>query len=205
MSRNALLQAQNGTDGRVKGGYHSGMNRNGPVQAPAPPQWQPAYAPAAPPPRGGRRWIPAAIISAGLIIAGVAVGGAVMLTSGNKAETSTTGQVGAAATVTESSTCTAWRPTKVALDAIPALPAGWGWATPNIDVYIANNSRAVEAALTPFEAKIAASDPEQVTKTAREYLAAKRAELSKLENRTYSTADGVPVNAAYATLNELCR
>jgi hypothetical protein len=199
MSRNALLEAQNGTDGRVKGGYHSGMNRNGPVQAPAPPQWQPAYAPVAPPPRGGRRWIPAAIISAGIIVAGVVVGGAVM-SNGNRADSNAPNSVVA----TEAgSTCQAWKITRTAINAVPALPVGWDWDTPNIDTYINNQATAVEKALALFEPQIAA-EPANVATAARAYVEARQNEYAALRNRTYSANEAVPGNMALGTLNQLC-
>lgn len=199
MSRNALLEAQNGTDGRVKGGYHSGMNRNGPVQAPAPPQWQPAYPPVAPPPRGGRRWVPAAIISAGIIIAGVVVGGAVM-SNGSRADSNAANSVAA---TEASSTCQAWKTTRAALGAIPLLPVGWDWDTPNIDVFISNQANAAEKALTLFESQIAA-EPANVAAAAREYIEVRRNEYTAMRNRTYSATEAAPVPIALGKLNQLC-
>jgi hypothetical protein len=199
MSRNALLEAQNGTDGRVKGGYHSGMNRNGPVQAPAPPQWQPAYAPVAPPPRGGRRWIPAAIISAGIIVAGVVVGGAVM-SNGNRADSNAPNSVVA----TEAgSTCQAWKTTRAALAPVPDLPSGWDWDTPNIDVYINNQANAVDKALSLFEPQITA-EPANVAAAARAYIDTRRDEFAAKRNRTYSATERVATNMALGKLDQLC-
>jgi hypothetical protein len=199
MSRNALLEAQNGTDGQAGGGYHYGMNRNGPVQAPAPPQWQPVYPPAAPPPRGSKRWIPAAIISAGIVIAGGVVGGAV-LSNGNRADLNATNSVVA---TEDSSTCQAWKTTRTAIIAIPDLPAGWDWDTPGIDVYINNQANALEKAFALFEPQIT-TEPANVAAAARAYVEARRGEIAAKRNQTYGAADAVPVNMALGTLNQLC-
>lgn len=205
MSRNALLEAGKGTDGRTEGGYHSGMNRNGPLQAPAPPQWQPAYPPVAPPPRGGRRWIPAAIISAGIVIAGVVVGGAVIASNNSSNQkSSTAGTVVNGSSVTGSTpTCDAWITTRAALRAVPDLPAGWNWETPNIDIYINNQVNSVSTALNLFEPQIA-EQPVDVASAAREYVTARRNAAQALSDRTYSGQELVPVNMALEKLNRVC-
>jgi len=103
-----------------------------------------------------------------------------------------------------SSTCEAWPSTKAALNSIPALPAGWNWDTPNIDVYVSNQSAAVNKALDLFEADIAASDPPEVVAAAKAYVSERRQAMQKLVDHTYTTADGVPGNVALAKLDEVC-
>jgi hypothetical protein len=78
-------------------------------------QWQPL-----PPPPARRAWLPAAIIGAAIVAAGGLVAGAVIL--------SDDGPPAGAGT-----TCQAWISTRDTLRAIPALPTGWNFNTPNID------------------------------------------------------------------------
>jgi hypothetical protein len=173
-----------------------------PPEPPAQPQWVPTPAPGPP-----RRWLPLAIVTAAILLAAAIVAAAIILsdvirdnTGTHSASPSPTASVSAAPT---STTCNAWRTTKPALDAIPALPDGWDWNTPNIDTYIANRNAAITRALDLFEAKIIA-EPADVSAAAHEYVSAKRTEMQKLSDHTYTAADGVPGNTALATLNQLC-
>ena len=93
-------------------------------------------------------------------------------------------------------TCKAWRTTKPALDAIPSLPDGWDWNTPNIDMYIANRNAAIAQALDLFEPEESPTDQTDISAAAHEYVAAKRTEMQKLSDHTYTAADGVPGNTA---------
>lgn len=104
---------------------------------------------------------------------------------------------------TSNSTCTSWRTTKAALDAIPGLPLGWNYETPNIDVYIGNTTNAIERALDLFEPKIDV-EPADVAAAATEYVALRRLEIEMLRAQTYTHADGVAGNMALSTLDELC-
>jgi hypothetical protein len=151
-----------------------------------------------PPAGGNRRWIPAAIIAAGIVIAGALIGGAVI--ASNRASTDTPADAAAAEA---SSTCQAWKTTRAALGAIPLLPVGWNWDTPNIDVFINNQANAAEKALTVFESQIAA-EPANVAAAAREYIEVRRNEYTAMRNRTYSATEAAPVPIALGTLNELC-
>ncbi|MDA0252652.1 MAG: hypothetical protein O2892_17710 [Actinomycetota bacterium] len=207
MSKNALLEAPIGSDRRTTDSYHAPMDGNGPIQpTPAPPhQWhQPPYPPA-PAPAAGRRWIPAAIISAGIIIAGSLVGGAVLLSNGNKTEANTAvaGGQPAANAAADSSTCQAWKTTAAALDQIPTLPRGWDWDTPNIDTLIANRNTAMLAVLEQFTPQIAA-DPADVAEAANRYVSEKRREATKLADHTMTAADQGPGTVALDRLNRLC-
>ena len=176
---------------------------NPPPKPSALPPWAPAIAPVRP-----RRWLPVAIVTAAILLAGAIVAAAIIL-SGGKDNTgvppitvsqSPTSTDSRAAT---SSTCNAWRTTKPALDAIPGLPDGWDWNTPNIDTYIANRNAAIARALDLFEPKIA-DEPADLSAAAHEYVSAKRTEMQKLSDHTYTAADGVPGNSALAALNQLC-
>ena len=159
------------------------------------------YAPPPPPPPGGnRRWVPAAIIAAGIVVAGALVGGAVMLSNRDKGA----GAEGSSSVATEaSSTCQAWKTTRNAINAIPGLPVGWDWDTPNIDVYITNQANAMEKAFALFEPQIK-PEPANVAAAARAYVEARRGEIAAKRNRTYSANEAVPVNMALGTLNQLC-
>lgn len=208
MARFAQLDAPITSDGAIPGRYDSPMEGNRPISAPPgpPPQWPPYYPPAKP----ARRWLPVAIIVAAIIIA-TAVIAAVLLSRGPD----TAAPAGPAPTAAQnapaqgnateaSSTCEAWPSTKAALNAIPALPAGWNWETPNIDMYVANQNAAVTKALDLFEPEIGASDPPRVVEAARTYVSERRMALQKMSDHTYTTADGVPVTAARAKLDQVC-
>lgn len=201
--------------------YHQVMEGNTPPDraphqpAPAPyngappPPW-PSQAhpyPMAPAAKSGRSlWI----IFAGIVIAGALIAGAAFLALSGK-DTSTPTAVppsaptasGAPADTASSSTCKAWQSTRVALDAIPGLPAGWNWSTPNIDVYISNLNAAVTKALDLFEPKIA-PEPAAVATAASDYVSARRNEMKMLVDHTYTQADGVAGNVAKDQLNQLC-
>jgi hypothetical protein len=158
------------------------------------------YPPPPPLPGGNRRWIPAAIIAAGIVIAGALIGAAVMLSNHEKG----VGPAASSAAATEaSSTCQAWKTTRTALNAVPGLPAGWDWDTPNIDTYINNRLLALEKALALFEPKIA-DEPADVAAAARAYIEARQNEFAAMRNRTYSANEQVPSNMALGTLNQLC-
>lgn len=178
---------------------------NGAPPPPWPPQAHPY--PMAPAARSGRSlWI----IFAGIIIAGALIAGAAFLAlSGKEAAAPTTSPPSAStasslpADAADSSTCKAWQSTRSALDAIPGLPAGWNWSTPNIDIYIGNLNAAVTKALDLFEPKIA-SEPAEVATAANEYVSARRNEMRMLVDHTYTQADGVAGNVAKDQLNQLC-
>jgi hypothetical protein len=212
MGRNALLEAPIVSDLTPAGSYHRTMDGNGPLrQALAPPGWhQPYPAAPAPPPAPNRRWLPAAILSAGIIVAGGLVGGAVIMNNGAKTDTANVagapaGQpaVAAAPGAAESSTCKAWATTRGTLGLIPALPQGWNWDTPNIDTLIGNYSRATNAALDLFIPKIA-PQPADVAGAATDYVEGRRNALKMLAEHTYTTADGVAGNEAGFRLTQLC-
>ncbi|MGJ6127408.1 hypothetical protein QN239_33045 [Mycolicibacterium sp. Y3] len=209
MARNAQLDAPFTSDAANWESYALPMEGNHPPLSapPGPPaQWPPYYPPAKP----ARRWIPVAIIIAAIIIAAAIIGAVVLTRSPNTTAPTGTAPtaVGAvpaqAAGAADSSTCEAWPSTKAALNAIPALPAGWNWDTPNIDLYVKNQSAAVNKALDLFETEIAATDPPKVTEAAKTYVSERRQAMQKLVDRTYTSADGVPGNVALAKLDEAC-
>lgn len=104
----------------------------------------------------------------------------------------------------DSSTCTAWRSTKSALDnAGDPLPADWNWDTPGIDGKIAQSNAIITNAMNLFEPQIA-DQPAAVAAAAHAYINARRAEVAKFTNHTFTEADSVPVNSAFATFNQLC-
>lgn len=208
MVQNAQLDAPFTSDVAIAAGYHFPMEGNSPLSAPpGPPAPWPQYYPPAKP---ARRWLPVAIIVAAIIIA-TAVISAVLLTR----DTTTAAPAAPAPTAVGSaptkgstapanSTCEAWPSTKAALNAIPGLPAGWDWDTPNIDVYISNQSVAVNKALDLFEPEIAAGDPPQVVDAAKAYVSARRTAMEKLVGRSYTSADGVESNVTLAKLDQVC-
>lgn len=209
MARNAQLDAPFTSDAANRESYALPMEGNRPpLSAPPgpPPQWPPYYPPAKP----ARRWLPVAIIVAAIIIA-TAVISAVLLSRGPDTATPAgpaptavgNAPTQASAAAETSSTCKAWQATKPALDAIPALPAGWDWDTPNIGTYIANRNAAITKALDLFEPKIA-DTPADVASVARHYVAVKRDEVRMLADKSFTSADAVTVNAASAELNQIC-
>ncbi len=173
-----------------------------------PHQWQqqPPYPAYPAPPPGGRRWFPIAVVAA-ILIAGALIAAAVVFVGGDKSAkpAAASGAAQSDAAPTESTaTCKAWRTTSAAFDAIPHLPDGWDWNTPDIDTLIANQKTAVDKTLSIFESKIAPSDPQQVVNAARAYVTAKRTELSHLASHTITEADGTAVDTSGANLNQLC-
>jgi uncharacterized protein (UPF0333 family) len=176
---------------------------NGPEGHSSLPPWTPTA------PVGPRRWLPLAIVVAAIVLAAAIVAAAIILSGGTRKDTSDSSATVSTSAITSnsvaatSSTCNAWRTTKPALDAIPGLPVGWDWNTPGIDTYIANRNAAIARALNIFESKIA-PEPSNIAATAHDYVSAKRTEMQKLSDHTYTAADGVPGNTALATLNQLC-
>lgn len=135
--------------------------------------------------------MPAAIIGSAVVIAAALVAGAVILRGadggGRDAPT----------------TCQAWAETRLALRAVPPLPGGWTWLTPNIDILVKFQNGPVGFALDRFDPQIAA-EPADVAQAARDYVAARRAQMRSLADRSYQPADGAAVDAALARLNQLC-
>ena len=134
-------------------------------------------------------WLPAAIIGAAIVIAAGLVAGALIL----KGRSGPDG----------GGTCQAWTETRLTLRALPALPDGWNWGTPNIDTAIKVQNAPVRIALDLFEPKIA-PEPADVAQAAKEYVAVRRNQMKLLTDRTYVPADGAAVDAALARLNALC-
>jgi hypothetical protein len=110
---------------------------------------------------------------------------------------------GGSSEAVDSSTCRAWRSTKAALDQALDLPRGWNWETPGIDQMIASRNAVLTKAMDLFEPQIA-DRPADVATVARAYVAARRTEVQKFADRTYTGADGVAGTANYTTLNDLC-
>lgn len=162
-------------------------------------QWQPPPPAPLPPPlppydvRGATRsrWMPAAIMGSAIVIAAGLVAGALILRDDDGGGPGRT------------STCQAWAQTRLALRAVPPLPEGWTWETPNIDTLVSFQNGPVGFALDGFEPQIAAQPPD-VAQAARDYVAARRTQMQSLADRTYRAADGVAVDTALARLNQLC-
>lgn len=160
--------------------------------------WQPPpLQPPPPPPYGpGKvrsRWLPAAIIGSAIVIAGGLVAGSLILKGDRAAPVAETGMT----------TCEAWAQTRDALRAVPPLPDGWTWRTPNIDVLIKFQNGPVGYALDRFEPQIQ-PEPAEVARAAQDYLTARRAQMRSLAERSYQPADGAAVDAALERLNRLC-
>ena len=132
------------------------------------------------------------MIGSAIVIAGGLIAGALILKDTGEDQ-------GAAA----SATCQAWTETSVTLRSIPALPAGWTWATPNIDTYIKIQNAPVGDALDRFEAKIG-SEPADVAQAAHDYVAARRRQMQLLADHAYTAGDGTAVDAALAHLDQIC-
>lgn len=159
-------------------------------------QWQPPPERPLPPPmrppvqRAGTSWLPAALIGSAIVVAAGLISGALILKNkGGAADTK--------------STCQAWSETWVTLKEIPALPDGWNWNTPNIDRLIQSQNVPVGKTLDGFESEIAANPPD-VARAARDYVAARRAQMESLANHSYTAADGEAVDTTLGHLNELC-
>ncbi|WP_342314659.1 hypothetical protein LIX17_25785 (plasmid) [Mycobacterium avium subsp. hominissuis] len=207
MAQNAQLDAPFTSDAPNWESYALPMEGNRPPLSapPGPPaQWPPYYPPAKP----ARRWLPVAIIVAAIIIATAIIGAVVLTRSPNTAApaagpapTAIGSAPAQAGNTASNSTCEAWPSTKAALNAIPQLPSGWDWNTPNIDTYIQNRTAAIAKALDLFEPEISG---EPAATTARQYVAERRNEITMLRNHTYTQADGVAATAASARLDQLC-
>jgi hypothetical protein len=180
------------------------MEGNSPPSTPPGPP--PGYYP---PGKPARRWLPVAVVVAAIIVA-TAVISAVLLsrdtdtTAPAVTQPTAAGNAPAQSGAAElSSTCEAWPPTKAALLAIPQLPPGWDWTTPNIDTYIGNRTAAIAKALDLFEPEIS-PDQTNIASTARQYVIERRNEIELLRNHAYTQADGVAATAASARLDQLC-
>lgn len=183
-----------------------------PPAAPAPPgahqspTHQP-YPPTAPQPSRRAIWI----IFVGIVGGCALIAGALFLAldRGNNtgAPIPAAGQPAAApagaGNAASSSTCRAWMSTKAALDQSLDLPPGWNWQTPGIDQLIASRNAVVTKAMDLFESEIA-DNPPNVAAAARSYVEARRLEVQKFADQTYTGADGVPITTGYTTLNQMC-
>lgn len=149
-------------------------------QQPAPPGFEQ---------RPPRRWLPAAILGSAVVIAAGLIGGALILKDKS---------------ATKDSTCQAWKQTRLNLLAVPALPNGWAWNTPDIDARIGLQNAAVGNALDNFESQIA-SEPADVAASARQYLTARRSQMQALADHTYTGQVGDAVDAALNQLDQLCQ
>lgn len=159
--------------------------------------WQPPPLQPPPPPyrpdKARSRWLPAAIIGSAILIAGGLVAGSLILRGDRAAPVAEAG----------ATTCQAWAQTRDALRAVPPLPNGWTWRTPNIDTLIRFQNGPVGYALDRFEPQIK-PEPAEVAQAAREYLTVRRAQMAALADRSYRPADGAAVDAALERLNRLC-
>jgi len=161
-------------------------------------QWRPPADPPLPPPgvarqRSGKPWLPAAIIGAAIVIAAGLVAGALILKKDNAKVAAESGPT----------TCESWAETQVTLRSIPALPDGWNWDTPGIDIFIKNQNAPVGKALDLFEPKIKPT-PIDAAQAAQAYVAARREQIRTLSNRTYTPEVGAAVDDALQQLNEVC-
>lgn len=163
----------------------------------AAPPWLP-YPNRRPPQRG----LAAAIVIAAVLIAAALVTAALIVNRQNTAADTKAAVDAASSNSADSATCQAWKATYADLQAIPALPAGWTWDTPNIDTDIKKASDAVNRTLNLFAAAIA-PQPAIVAAAALDYIAAKRTEMGMLVNHTYT--DAVSVDVTLKTLNQLCK
>lgn len=182
---------------------------NGQPPTPTAPYGMP-WPPYGPPPKRGPAWpMPVAIVVAALLIAGAVVAFAILSNkSGSPAADSnhpsaSTAGANTAVNNQDSSTCRAWRSTGAALDRIQELPEGWDWDTPGIDGMIAKRDAALTQAMDLFEPQIAAQ-PSDLAAAAHAYVKARRNEVKKLADHTYTGADGVASTAGASTLDQLC-
>lgn len=164
-----------------------------PWQPPPPPPAQPPPLPPYGTPKPRSRWLPAAIIGSAVVIAAGLLGGSMILRDDRPAPAAEVG----------TSTCGAWAQTRDALRAVPPLPDGWTWSTPNIDTLIKFQNGPVGYALDRFEPQIK-PEPAEVAQAASDYLVVRRAQMRSLADRSYQPADGAAVDAALARLNQLC-
>lgn len=170
-------------------------------------QWPPhqPYPPTAPQPPRRPIWI----IFAGIVIGCALIAGALFLAL-DRNDTGTPGapapateQAAASGDAASSSTCQAWKSTKAALDQSLSLPDGWDWDTPGIDQMIASRNAVITKAMDLFEPQIT-DNPPDVAAAARSYVAARRVEVQKFNDRTYTSADAVQTNVSVSQLNQLC-
>lgn len=157
-------------------------------------------------PPAGAKSRAAWIIAGAVVLAAAIIAIAVIAVSGRRSEPTSAAPPAPTATASaeSSATCAAWRATRPALDAIPRLPEGWNWDTPNIDTAISSLKASNEAALALFEPRIRTEDGEPST-AAREFISARRAEMQMLTDHSYTYATGgVRGNVAVARLNEIC-
>ncbi|MCV7256904.1 hypothetical protein H7J86_32490 [Mycobacterium hackensackense] len=102
-------------------------------------------------------------------------------------------------------TCESWPSIKAALNAIPQLPSGWDWTTPNIDMYIENRTEAIVRVVDLFTPAISAERVNTVTAmTARRYVDERLTEITKLRSHIYKEADVAAATVDSARLDKRC-
>lgn len=109
----------------------------------------------------------------------------------------------ASASPDNAAACASWETTHAALIAIPQLPAGWNWNTPNIDTYIKTRVSTVNKGIDLFDQELAGNSS-PAAEAGRVFIAAHRDASRALLDRTYSAEEGVPITVAQAKLNQAC-
>lgn len=173
-----------------------------------PPAQPPIWPPYAPPQARGRWSLPVAIVVAAIVVSASAIAIALITHSSAPAPApavpaSAAPAHTAAATNADSPTCTAWRSAAAVLDQTAGLPDGWDWTTPGIDQMIASRNAVITKTMNLFESQIV-EQPVDLARDARAYVAARRVEVAKLADHTYTGADGVGGTAGAKQLDQMC-
>jgi hypothetical protein len=100
--------------------------------------------------------------------------------------------------------CNAWVTARRELEAIPSLPAGWDWNTPDIDRLISDQHAAMNPVLDTFARTIDELPADNVTPLARRYIQAQRDNMQRQVSRTATAIDVDLVRSAYNVLNWAC-
>ncbi|MGY4708620.1 hypothetical protein ACXDF8_03490 [Mycolicibacterium sp. CBM1] len=150
------------------------------------------------------RWIPAAILAAGLIVAVAVVGAAgIVVKNAKPAVLVSAPQKARTDEVLTSSTCRAWEITRSALGAVPPLPESWSADTPDAGAAVTRRAAALGKVVDFFAPQVG-PEPADVAAAANDFIAAQRRQIQLLRDRSYTDADGVSVNLAAGRLDQLC-
>lgn len=151
-----------------------------------------------------RTWFGIAVVAA-ILISGVLIAAAIFFKGSGESSAPTAGSSGKpfAQSDGRAKTCKAWTVAKADFKAIPTLPPGWDYNTPNIDQLIAARVSMVEKVLDAFRSQIAPT-PVDVGAAANLFVEKQEAEVRKLPAHTFDAADLYAIDGAYMALDRAC-
>lgn len=146
-------------------------------------------------------WLPVIVVVIAILVGSGAIVGAIIWSADRGGSGSS--QAAGPDALTKPG-CEAWVSARQGLEAIPALPNGWDWNTPNIDQIIGNQQGAIKPVLDNFEKQVGESGAEDIEGLASGYIAAQRNNMDRQVQRNATAVDGERILASYKALNAAC-